>query len=190
MSKLGFKLTKDKYLLILAAGICLMILAFPTKKIAVPASEKTARALEQASGGNGNGMAGISYEEQLERRVKSLLGTVEGVGKVDVMIVLKSSEEKVLRVDKTGSSSDTQESDSGGGTRSVSSWDSGESTVLTGSGDSAAPIVEKELKPEIEGIVISCEGGGNARIQAEISSAMEALFHVPQHKIRVLKRVD
>ena len=50
--------------------------------------------------------------------------------------------------------------------------------------------MEKELMPEIEGVVISAQGGGDARIQAEISAAMEALFHVPQHKIRVLKRVE
>ena len=37
-----------------------------------------------------------TYEQQLEQRVKQILKTVDGVGTVDVMIVLKSSEEKVL----------------------------------------------------------------------------------------------
>ena len=40
------------------------------------------------------------------------------------------------------------------------------------------------------GVAVSADGGGDARIQAEISAALEALFHVPQHKIRVLKRVE
>ena len=65
-----------------------------------------------------------------------------------------------------------------------------ENTVLTGSGGGESPIVEKELMPEIEGVAVSADGGGDARIQAEISAALEALFHVPQHKIRVLKRVE
>ena len=84
----------------------------------------------------------------------------------------------------------TEETDSAGGSRSVKNGESQESTVLTGSGSSSQPIVEKELMPEIEGVVISAQGGGDVRLQAEISAAMEALFHVPQHKIRVLKRVE
>lgn len=39
------------------------------------------------------------------------------------------------------------------------------------------------------GIVISADGGGNASVRAEISEAMEALFGLPAHKIKVLKRV-
>lgn len=49
--------------------------------------------------------------------------------------------------------------------------------------------MEKELRPEISGIVISAEGGGSAVVRAEVSEAMEALFGLPQHKIKVLKRV-
>ena len=52
------------------------------------------------------------------------------------------------------------------------------------------PVVEKELAPEISGIVISAQGGGNASVQKEISEAMQALFGLPAHKIKVLKRVE
>ncbi|MCD7967733.1 MAG: stage III sporulation protein AG, partial [Clostridiaceae bacterium] len=53
-----------------------------------------------------------------------------------------------------------------------------------------APIVEKEIRPEIEGIIISAQGGGSPTVKAEISGAMEALFDLPPHKIKVLKRVE
>ena len=82
--------------------------------------------------------------------------------------------------------SSTEETDSSGGSRVVKMADSGETTVLTGSGSGESPVLEKELMPEIEGVVVSAQGGGNVRIQAEISAAMEALFHVPQHKICLL----
>ena len=131
-----------------------------------------------------------TYEQQLEQRVKQILKTVDGVGTVDVMIVLKSSEEKVLRVDKNTSSSSTEEQDSGGGTRKSSSAEQQESTILTGTGENTAPIVEKEIRPEIEGIIISAQGGGSPTVKAEISGAMEALFDLPPHKIKVLKRVE
>ena len=65
-----------------------------------------------------------------------------------------------------------------------------ESTILTGTGENTAPIVEKEIRPEIEGIIISAQGGGSPTVKAEISGAMEALFDLPPHKIKVLKRVE
>ena len=132
----------------------------------------------------------LTYEKQLEQRVRELLKNVEGVGEVEVMIVLKSSEEKVYRVDKNLSSSLTDETDSNGGKRMIDQREQEESTILTGQGDNQAPILEKELTPEVSGVIISCRGGGSARVQAEISSAMEALFDLPAHKIKVLKRVE
>lgn len=136
---------------------------------------------------------GGSYESQMENRIKNILKSVDGVGKVDVMVVLKSSSEKVVRVDRTTNSSTTQEKDSGGGTRNVTNSDSQESTVLAGSasgGSGNGPIIEKELSPELSGIIISAEGGGSPKVKAEISEAMEALFGLPPHKIKVLKRVE
>ena len=134
-----------------------------------------------------------SYETQLENRIKNILKSVDGVGKVEVMVVLKSSSEKVVHVDRTSNSSTTRETDSGGGTRDVASSQSQESTVLSGSGSGGsvnAPIIEKELSPEISGIIISADGGGSPVVKAEISEAMEALFGLPPHKIKVLKRVE
>ena len=114
---------------------------------------------------------------------------VSGVGEVDVMIVLKSSAEKVIQVDNSTSKSVTTEKGSGTD-RSVESMDQEHSTVLTGSGSGQEPVVAKEVYPEIAGIVISASGGGQPSVQAEISEAMEALFGLPANKIKVLKRVE
>ena len=131
-----------------------------------------------------------SYEAQMENRIRNILKSVDGVGKVDVMVVLKSSSEKVLRVDRSTNTSTTQEKDSGGGTRDVTNNQIQENTILAGSGSGSstnAPIVEKELSPEISGIIISAEGGGSPTVKAEISEAMEALFGLPAHKIKSIK---
>ena len=130
------------------------------------------------------------YELRLEQRIRDVLKKVDGVGEVDVMLTLFSSSEKVLRVDKERSRASTSETDSSGGTRQQADESLRESTVLAGSSGSGEPVVEKELAPEISGIVISAQGGGNASVQKEISEAMQALFGLPAHKIKVLKRVE
>ena len=130
------------------------------------------------------------YELRLGQRIRDVLKKVDGVGEVDVMLTLFSSSEKVLRVDKERSRASTSETDSSGGTRQQADESLRESTVLAGSSGSGEPVVEKELAPEISGIVISAQGGGNASVQKEISEAMQALFGLPAHKIKVLKRVE
>lgn len=52
------------------------------------------------------------------------------------------------------------------------------------------PVVEKELAPEISGIVISAQGGGNASVAEGNFGSEQALFGLPAHKIKVLKRVE
>lgn len=200
--KFKWKMGKDKWLILLAVGMIILILTFPSGSGMAARVEKTAESKNQTALQKGivtepvDGEAAVAagadrtYEEQLEARVKRILKTVDGVGQVEVMIVLKSSEEKVLRVDKDSSDSSTEEKDSSGGTRKITSADRKENTILTGSGENTAPIVEKEIRPEIEGIIISAQGGGSPTVKAEISGAMEALFNLPPHKIKVLKRVE
>lgn len=196
---------KDKWLFLLTMGVILCILAFPMGKGAGDKSEvvrqtaDTENALEGDVSGTeaeketaleASGKAVSTYEQQLEQRVRDILKHVDGVGEVEVMIVLKSSAEKVIHVDGSSSSSATEETDASGGARRITSEEQESSTVLTTSNGNNSPIVEKELYPEISGIVISASGGGSPKIQEEISSAMQALFGLPAHKIKVLKRVE
>lgn len=150
----------------------------------------------QGQEGMGGGDSLASYEAVLENRVKEVLKKVEGVGAVDVLIVLKSSEERVYRTDGKSSQSSTKEVDSAGGSREVTEQQEEVNTVLSsgggnlsGNGGSGA-LLEKELRPELSGIIISAQGGGSPAVKAEITEAMEALFGLPAHKIKVLKRVE
>ena len=98
---------------------------------------------EAASGQSG----AATYEQLLEQRVRSILKNVEGVGELEVMIVLKASSEKIIHVDENGSSSFTEEKDSGGGTRKLESREQESTTVLVSGNSQNQPIVEKELYP-------------------------------------------
>lgn len=188
---------KDKWLFLAGIGAILCILAFPAEKLAGRNSGQTE---EIDSGKNISGISTpasaavsegeSSYEKQLETRVREILKHVDGVGEVDVMIVLKASAEKVIHVDENEVRSLTEETDSSGVGRKSESQELGRETVMMSSGGSSEPVVQKELKPELSGIIISASGGGSPTVRAEISEAMEALFGLPANKIKVLKRAD
>ncbi len=129
----------------------------------------------------------------MEKRVKEVLDKVEGVGQVDVLIVLKSSEQKVYQTDGKTMQSSTKEQDASGGIRDITEQQQESSTVIINGSSldtSGGPLLEKELRPEISGIVISAQGGGSASVKSEITDAMVALFDIPPHKVKVLKRME
>lgn len=175
---------KEKWFILLACGFLLLSFSVPVKKEKPVELER--EALEETKVWKEPDTL-ERYEQELEKRVQEILKQVDGVGKVDVMILLRSSGEKIVHVDQEKSRTSTEEKDNQGGSRSVMTEDLTENSVLN---EEKLPFVEKELRPEVAGIIISAEGGGSAVVKAEISEAMEALFGLPAHKIKVLKRVE
>ena len=45
---------------------------------------------------------------------------------------------------------------------------------------------EQILYPQVEGVLVSCEGAGKGTVNAEITEALQALFNLEAHKIKVL----
>lgn len=194
------RMTKENWIVLVCTGLILMI-------VAVPAKEKTGSPQKNTDIGwkkaetilekeeeedteiSQEENLEYAYEMAMEKRVREVLAKVEGVGEVDVLIVLKSSEEKVYQTDGKISQSSTKEQDSSGASREISQQQNEQNTVFLNR-ESGNPILEKEIRPEISGIIISAQGGGSPTIQAEITEAMEALFDLPAHKIKVLKRVE
>ena len=190
MWKSGWKINKDwvkgkeKWMLLLVCGLILLILSFPpgSKK---DKEEEAGQLVPEAKEGDSDSQTAAGkisgtqedeerrYEKEMEQRVKDILKNVDGVGEVDVMLTLKSSKEKVLHVDRDRSRSTTEEKDSAGGTRKSQTEEMKESSLTTGTSGTQEPVIEKELQPEIEGIIISARGGGSAQVKAEISEAIK-----------------
>ena len=58
-------------------------------------------------------------------------------------------------------------------------------TVLQDTSDGAhTPYVRKEIRPQVEGVLISAEGGDHAVVRKEITEAVQALFGIETHKIK------
>lgn len=173
------------WILLLLAGILLLVIALPTEtgKENLQQGTETAGNVSEATGQTDIN----AYVKQIEKRVEEILSSIDGVGKVDVMITLESGGETVLQTDASVEQSSTKETDSEGGSRLSEEKNTSSQTVLYGSGDN--PYITKELCPKVTGIIICAEGGGESYVKAEITEAMEALFDLPAHKIKVLKRV-
>lgn len=199
---------KDNLIILILLGILLFIIALPTKKGGQGAGELTGLggladpfhdtvqsvsvkdgiAVETSgkAGEEGDSSALEEYAVLQEAKLEALLSSVEGVGKVEVMLTFLSSEELVVEKDAPVVRSNTVEKDSEGGTRTVTQYESGDSTVyLSGSGASE-PYVVKILNPRVEGVVVVAEGAGDDMVRSDIAEIVQALFGVEAQRVKVV----
>lgn len=180
-------LRKDRLLILLLSGVLLLVITLPVSD-GSGESERSGAAGEQ-SGGVLPGEE--DYAEYMERKLKDVLSKVSGVGEVEVMVTLRSTSEKVVEKDEEKESETMTEQDSQGGTRTTSRNSSSGTTVFgeDGSGTSSGqePYVTKELTPIVEGVVVIAQGGDEPVTVQNITEAVQALFNVDTHKIKVMK---
>lgn len=128
------------------------------------------------------------YIVSLENRVEELLNNMDGVGKVEVMITLKASREYVVEKDSPVTHKSVVEADAQGGNRNTSENQTDETTIYTTDAEgNKIPYVIKINEPEIQGITVVAQGGGNPTLKSEITSVLSALFSLDAHKIMVVK---
>lgn len=160
---------KQQLLVILLIGILLVVIAIPT-----PAQTEKPGKAEEASVDHLENTDLDGYRESLERELEGILARTEGVGSVQVMITFHTSAEKIVEKDLEKSDSARQEM-----------------TVLQDTSDGAhIPYVRKEIRPQVEGVLISAEGGDHAVVRKEITEAVQALFGIETHKIKIMKQSD
>ena len=172
---------KEQLAVLLLFGILLVVIALPVstteeKKETIEEKKETAEEAE------------TTYERQLEERLASILSQVAGAGRVRVMVTLESKGERIVEKDTPETRKTVEETDAAGGSRSTSEQEWGEETVYyeAGSGEKS-PYVVKELEPSLEGVLVLAEGGGSPVVRQELLEAVQALFSIEAHKIKIMK---
>ena len=191
-----------RWIILFLVGILLVVIAMPVERIAGVEEKnggqqgQTTVSKTESTGANGqegkpwgpeseNSVA--VYEKELEERLEELLSRIQGAGKVQVMVTVKRSSEQILQQDTFQESSIVKETDAQGGVRDNQEIHWENQTVLIGGSSASQPYVIGEIMPVVEGVVVACEGGDRASVQAEISAAIQALFDLAPHKIKVCK---
>lgn len=126
-------------------------------------------------------------QDNLEKKLENILETINGVGKVNVLIKYSESSTIVAMYNETISESTTKENDRDGGNKDVKEIESKKEIVYTDENGSSKPITEKVVMPTIEGAIVTAQGASNANVKASIVSAVEAVTGLAVHKIQVFE---
>ena len=102
----------------------------------------------------------LAYQTQLEQRLENLISQMNGAGKTTVMITLETGEEAIYALDT-------------------------QSGVLL---DDGSALTETVCQPQIRGVAVLCDGGGDVRVAARITELLTSLLDLPSNRICVEQR--
>lgn len=125
--------------------------------------------------------------DDLSSQLETILSKIQGVGEVKVFINYSESSEVVAMYNETSKTSNTEESDTSGGTRTIQETDSQKEIVYQENDGEKTPITQKVIQPKVEGAIITAKGAGNAEVKTNIIQAVEAVTGLATHKIQVFE---
>lgn len=158
---------KDQWLIFFLAGILVLVIAMPS---GAKENNEIKDGSDEKKQSEPQVVEDDFYEERIETRLEDILHKIHGAGKVEVMITLKNHGESVVEKDVQRMSEQVSEV-----------------TVYEDQTEEGGPFVAKEIVPEIEGVLVVAQGGGNAIVAQNISEAVQALFDIEIHKIKIVK---
>lgn len=177
LKKLNLK-DKNTWLILGLFGALLLVIALPAGKAEDSKTEQT-----QTDVGMLDAQPAQEETEdvcsRLEERLENTLSLIDGAGQVRVMITLKDTGEKVVEKDI---SRQTDTGSAGNETTDVS-----ESSVYEQVDGAEVPYISNELTPQVEGVLVVAEGGGNSLVKQNILQSVMSLFPLEAHKITIVK---
>ncbi|MWC28362.1 stage III sporulation protein AG [Paenibacillus sp. MMS18-CY102] len=127
-------------------------------------------------------------EQPIENRLKDILEKIVGVGTVDVLVTIDSTEEVIYAQETNKSQQVNDESDRNGGKRHLTTMTENGRVVLYEVSGDQTPIITKKIKPRISGILIVAKGSENPVVKRLILDAVEKGINVPINRISIAPR--
>ncbi len=159
-SRAGAFIGKYRYaLLVLALGLVLMTLPVGNKKTEAEVPKTAVN----------------TTKKDPSSELAQILGQIRGVGRVQVLLTVKTGETTVYQTDE-----DTSVSESGSSIRK-------ETVIITDSNRNQQALVVQVLPPNYMGAVIVCQGAEDASVRLAVVEAVSKATGLGADKITVLK---
>lgn len=129
-----------------------------------------------------------NYLNNLEQKLQKILSTIDGVGKLDVMVTLDYSKEIILAKNTKKDNSTTKENDTKGGLRTITDSKEEYNIVYSREQNNSGPVVIKEKEPVIKGVLVIAEGANDIKVKNNIIRSCQTLFGLPMNRVCVNER--
>lgn len=124
-----------------------------------------------------------SSNNDFENKLTDILSKINGVGEVKVLITYSQTNIINPIYNEDSQESITEESDTEGGKRTISSTNSKKEVAYSDNNI----ITQSVTSPQIQGAVITARGAGNAKVKTDIIQAVAAATGLSTYKIQVFE---
>ena len=125
-------------------------------------------------------------ERQKAAELETMLGQIEGAGRVRVMVTLAAGPAIQVVKNTTVDQSTTTEEAADSSTRRTESINTREDHVFTRNGSAEQPVIAQTSAPEIAGVLIVADGARDVRIRARLLDAAMVALNIPANRIQVV----
>jgi len=158
----------------------------PIQHSASPPGQESAPVF--GSGGSKEQTSFRDYEQAYEAKLRDILTKIVGVGEVEVLVTIDSTEEVQVEKNTKDTQQVTNEKGANGETRHITDITRASDAVTMNQSGDQVPLVVKTVKPKIRGVVVVAKGAENVTVKKLISDAVERGLDVPAHRISVVPR--
>jgi len=126
-------------------------------------------------------------ENDISKKLENILSKINGTGEVKVLLTYSETSEIVPLYNENINESTTEETDTSGGKRTITSKDNQKEVVYEELTEGKKIITQKIISPKIEGAIITAKGAGDINVKNNIIQAVEAATGLAIHKIQVFE---
>ena len=181
IAKIAERLKADKRLeFAVYAGIALLILALYISTL-LPKAPAV-----QTNSSSAQDVETLRSEQELEDRLQTVLSSIRGAGRVEVMITYETGPELVTAMSKDTNSNKSQSVDEGKQSSTEQQTESQKPATVSGSGGTE-PIVLTEKQPAVRGVIVVAEGAANIAVRMDLQRAVQTVLSVPLSSIEVFE---
>lgn len=199
------KIGKDRLAILLIGGLLILVISMPVKddkktdsspKSTQSLTGLTEKASEEPATGSTYDAAlptdqtmqlYDAYASYLEKKLGNALITINGAGRVKVIVTLEDVGSCIVEKD-ISYQRDNDSENNGNASSSAARYEDQEKTVYTvDSQGRDIPYISKQLLPSIEGILIVTDGADRENVKKQMEDAVLSLFDLDEHKIAIVK---
>jgi stage III sporulation protein AG len=122
--------------------------------------------------------------EETEKALTALLQKMEGVGKCDVFVAFENGVEYVYATEQKENSDYAEEKN---GEKVSKREDVQENIIIVDGVDGKQGLLLTEIQPKVKGVVVVCEGGGNAQTAQRVTDAVTTALNISARRVYVTK---
>jgi stage III sporulation protein AG len=127
------------------------------------------------------------YLDELETELTALITGIEGVGRAEVMVTLENGYEyRYAKEEKRGTDT-TREGGEDTAQRIHEKETLEETYLLVDQNGARQPLLQTEVQPRIQGVVVVCDGAADPRVQLTLTGVLTTALNIPSTKVYIAR---